>query len=470
MKRCKTMLSIGTICLMVALFSAPAHSVVLDSVLNRNMAKDAQLIFVGKVTDRVYQNSEPVDNPEDDGEMKGIPHTFVTFSVETILKGKIAGEQQDRFTLRFIGGMDSVGQEEFLALGGSPLLDIGDRGVFFVAGNQEQACPLIGWEQGFIYINENNEIFNGLGKEIRLSYDPMFAARFHPADIHVLPLTDPLIGQPREIDSSIYKRLSPATQQLLSDPENIKGIDPTQFSFAVNQLPAVLPYPPNEQVDGDFLRQLMPMRYRQAAKTPLHMLLYRDLNLLLTVRNAFSLGQMGSVDLREQSKAFLAADQTEMPLDQLALGNRRVLEDIYPTQLTRSRDMSLITSSYHRVPALLNHKPPMGDIDVILEDAEGEGAQVDETISPERENSERLAFPGYMEQLTALIAAIHTDAELKNLPAVQSADPTKPFSIPLLGAGPIRIDMPGVQTELSDADAAELKMLEENGGNPVLPQ
>jgi hypothetical protein len=214
----------------------------------------------------------------------------------------------------------------------------------------------------------------------------------------------------------------------------------------------------------------MPNRYRRAAKTPAELLILRDFNLLLTTRNAFSLDQLGSIKLSEQSQGFLLTSHDELSLEQVVLGNRRVLEDIYPNAITRSRDVSIIPASFHRVPDLLNHKTPTGEIDIVLEDSEFEGPQVEPEVSSAESKSERIALAEYLEQLSELIRVVHSEDDLKNLPAVQSANLEEPFTINFKQPISLRYDLPGFEDDLSEADRAELQLLEENGGNPVIPK
>lgn len=447
-----------------------SHAVVLDSVKDRNLAKNAELIVVGEVVERIYQNSQPVETGEEDAEPSGIPHTFVTLSIEEILKGSVKSPNPEQITLRFMGGMDTSTEEGFLHVGGSPLLDIGDRGVFFIQRNQQHACPLVGWQHGFILIDQDNQVYNGLGSEIRLSSDAMHAGVLHPADMNVPALSETLLNPAREIDAFIAKRMMPGTLQLMRDPSSSANIDPIQFRFSINQLRQAAPFELPAELDGEFARRLLHPRDSNAAKSPLDLLVYRDLNLLLADRNAFSIELLSKVELSEQSSAFLMTERSEMPLEEIVLGNRRVLEDIYPNLITKSLNTTLVEAFYHRVPALLNHSTPMGEIDIVLEDAEFEGEQgAPLPPLPYETGAERVSLTGYLEHMRTLVQSIHSSEELEFLPAVQSADPSVPFQItPSEPSIIVPHDMPAFEGEMSEADLAELQALQENGGNPVL--
>ena len=89
------------------------------------------LVFVGTVVERQVAVS-------DDGLF---PSTYVTFDVEEVLKG----EADRRLTLRFDGG--PVGSH-VVRISGVPEFEVGKRHLLFVAGADEIACPLAGWERG----------------------------------------------------------------------------------------------------------------------------------------------------------------------------------------------------------------------------------------------------------------------------------------------------------------------------------
>jgi hypothetical protein len=72
-----------------------------------------------------------------------IPHTFVRYRVERVLKGAVEGGE---ITLRFTGG--PIDRSRFMAPSGVPLFDVGDRDVLLAQGNLEAVCPLVGCASG----------------------------------------------------------------------------------------------------------------------------------------------------------------------------------------------------------------------------------------------------------------------------------------------------------------------------------
>lgn len=76
--------------------------------------------------------------------MPGVPHTFVTYRVERVFKGRVRGET---VTLRFFGGLDATG-DELLMASNAPTLDEGDHDIVLIAGNGASDCPIVGCNQG----------------------------------------------------------------------------------------------------------------------------------------------------------------------------------------------------------------------------------------------------------------------------------------------------------------------------------
>jgi hypothetical protein len=63
------------------------------------MGRSAAVAF-GKVVDIQYRNSEPTRE-----EPNGVPHTFVTYAIDTVFRGSLP----EKFTLRIPGGADGKG-------------------------------------------------------------------------------------------------------------------------------------------------------------------------------------------------------------------------------------------------------------------------------------------------------------------------------------------------------------------------
>ena len=98
------------------------------------VVNEAELIAIGKVT--AIRNTWNAD--------LGMPFTEVTFSDVEVLKGAVDGAE---LTLRFLGGRAPDGMT--LKVAGMPRFTVGDRAAVFSAGNGLEACPLVGWWQGF---------------------------------------------------------------------------------------------------------------------------------------------------------------------------------------------------------------------------------------------------------------------------------------------------------------------------------
>lgn len=123
------------ICALAALFSTPlaaeaAHPVV-DDVDDRIVRADA--VIQGEVQRVRFVESQP------DGDQPGVPHTLVTYRVERVFKGRVAG---DTVTLRFFGGLDASGDELVMTSNGTQY-DPGDRDIVMLAGNGVAECPIV---------------------------------------------------------------------------------------------------------------------------------------------------------------------------------------------------------------------------------------------------------------------------------------------------------------------------------------
>ena len=68
-----------------------------------------------------------------------IPHTFVTYEIETALRGEVPGET---LTLRFLGGFSPETGRVLMAPGARYFAE-GDRDLLLVAQNGRHACPLV---------------------------------------------------------------------------------------------------------------------------------------------------------------------------------------------------------------------------------------------------------------------------------------------------------------------------------------
>lgn len=96
------------------------------------LSDQAELVFTGTaVQTNVVLSGDGVE-----------PYTFVTFTVQDVLKGGTPGRQ---ITLRFSGGQLAQGGVTYE---GMPQFERGETYLIFVHGNGSLHCPVLGWWQG----------------------------------------------------------------------------------------------------------------------------------------------------------------------------------------------------------------------------------------------------------------------------------------------------------------------------------
>lgn len=123
-----------------------------------NLARNAEFVFLGTVAGVDYRRAESTD-----GTSPGAPHTFVTYKIEKVLKGK---SEAGTVTLRFVGGRGDKSQ--FLMASNIPLFDVGEQDVLFVRGNAKYACPLVECGRGRVRMI-GGMAFNDEGQAIEQS-------------------------------------------------------------------------------------------------------------------------------------------------------------------------------------------------------------------------------------------------------------------------------------------------------------
>ncbi|SLN64950.1 hypothetical protein ROJ8625_03306 [Roseivivax jejudonensis] len=120
----------------------------------------ANLVFVGEVASIEYR--EPQDAPEG----TDLPFTFVTYTVDRVLRG---AWEDARITLRFAGGYSpSSGRVSLNPL--APMFRVGNRDLLLVRGNGAAFCPLVGCGQGRFRIAEG-AVYSSLGLAVRIGSD-----------------------------------------------------------------------------------------------------------------------------------------------------------------------------------------------------------------------------------------------------------------------------------------------------------
>ncbi len=116
----------------VLMLSVSAHATTLRPMDVSELIDRSELIFTGVAIDRQVATSR-------DGRY---PFTFITFNVQSVLKGDVDGSQ---LTLRFEGG--DIG-DEHIEVVGMPRFDRDASYLLFVADNGKAISPVVGWSQG----------------------------------------------------------------------------------------------------------------------------------------------------------------------------------------------------------------------------------------------------------------------------------------------------------------------------------
>ncbi|MFB3788137.1 MAG: hypothetical protein ACE15F_17390, partial [bacterium] len=306
--------------------------------MDRHLVKEAELIFAGQVTAIQYKSSSVI--------FRGgipVPHTFVTCSINQVFKGRSAAGKS--IILRLEGGPEENDPSHVLEVEGVPVFRVGDEGLFFVRRNGSQICPLVGWQQGFIRIYEG-AVYTYEGCELLLSEDPLYAARLHPLDIRDFTrLSQSLLSPKRSLDQLALADFSEESRKLMQDPDNltlIKTFDPQKLIYDI----------PTERINElGAMSRLIPYEIRSIPRNYNQMLMYRDLSLLLTKRGLFSADAVNSaISVRPSTARLLTLDQNRISLENLMLLNRRVLEDMYPTILTKSLDQTILAGANKNLP------------------------------------------------------------------------------------------------------------------------
>lgn len=123
---------------LLAFWAAPAWADSEGGLGFAHGIAEAGLIFEGTVADVAGGFSTPTREAP-----IPIAHTFVTYRISRVLKGRFDG---DSLTLRFEGGAEGDGT--YLLVEGFPLFDVGETDVLFVGANGASPCPLAGCGRG----------------------------------------------------------------------------------------------------------------------------------------------------------------------------------------------------------------------------------------------------------------------------------------------------------------------------------
>jgi hypothetical protein len=118
------------------------------------MTSESNLVALGQVVDVQYRNASVK------GSNAVVPHAFVTFQVQKVVRGKPASQN---IVMRFVGGVDGMGG--ILDVSGVPMFQKGETDVLFIAGNGEAACPLARCEWGRFRVL-NGAVYNTHGAPV----------------------------------------------------------------------------------------------------------------------------------------------------------------------------------------------------------------------------------------------------------------------------------------------------------------
>jgi hypothetical protein len=202
---------------MAMLGVATVGATTLDPVTLRRLVQEAELIVEGVVTAVEYRMSDVLT-----ADHVALPHTFVTFAVAQIVKGRIMAGRS--LTLRFQGGPDGAGN--ILMVPGVPLFDVGDRDILFVRGNGTRLCPLIGWKQGRFRVL-GGLLYTEWGQEVWLTRRGELA--FGPSHALAEVRTHTLAGIPLEFEL-------PTTPRARALPPGRQWLDATHFKTVLSGL------------------------------------------------------------------------------------------------------------------------------------------------------------------------------------------------------------------------------------------
>lgn len=123
------------------------------------LAQEAELVFLGDVVDLRY-----VQSRESGPGRPALPYTFVSYRVQTVLRGTAPSET---VTLRFIGGVDPA-TGLYLRASNTPQFDLGDTDILFVAGNGKSLSPLVEETGGRLRVIDG-QVYTESGQSLTLT-------------------------------------------------------------------------------------------------------------------------------------------------------------------------------------------------------------------------------------------------------------------------------------------------------------
>ncbi len=390
---------------------------ILDKVENRHLIKNAELIFQGVVTKVEYKESNPISE-----DYLQLPHAFVTFRIENVLKG--SAKDKEFITLRFQGGMAVDGR--VLMIPGIPLFDVGDRDILFVHRNGRHICPLVGWQQGRFRIIDG-ALVNDAGQEVIIKEQLKNASVFNRYDI----LNDSALLV------KLQERQTTAVQQVWN-------------ALRENTRQAITQYKAGDPVPGD-----------------LKTMLIADWNRMLSNRRQFTVENLTGIELRSETSALVNREREQLSEDEVYWLNRLVMEDVFPGMILKSMKIHVGLGTRHILDDVINNT--VGDAEVkriVSRVLEGEG---NENVSPV--TGIRATPDEFIKHIQNAVSFLHTEAELANLLPVESLSIQENLLVRKSREVEFKenIRFPASQI-LTEEDRIEAELLLQNNGNPVLKQ
>jgi hypothetical protein len=135
-------MTLAGICGLLLCGATPTQATTIEHESFRELVQKADLIAVARVTSvSAY--------PTTDGRHA---YTYTELADLEVLKGAYPDAT---LTLRNDGG--PLGDGRVLAVAGMPQFNPEERVVVFVRGNTERICPLVGWSQGLLHVEQSKE-------------------------------------------------------------------------------------------------------------------------------------------------------------------------------------------------------------------------------------------------------------------------------------------------------------------------
>ena len=237
----KTWLVMAMLGLALSLAVAARATVVEKQSLEQLVAK-ADLVAIGRVMD-------VVELPTSD---QKFAYTYVILSELEVLHGAYA---DPTLTLRMEGG--GLGNGKVLHIPGMPRFSVGEKVVVFVKGNTERICPLAGWEQGHLRVEQDKTtgrevLRTSEGKRIHAVQDGDFVRETDPNDRSTASAGTPDYGVGHDVAAAQNARAN----EDLSVEDLKREVQALRIKTGVHNRPAAAVHSANWKLDSPQPRQL----------------------------------------------------------------------------------------------------------------------------------------------------------------------------------------------------------------------